>query len=869
MFKCWLLHKNVDKKIRGEWKLNKYPFSKKALNVMLAATVALSPVITTSVVFQPTNVEAATVSQEIEALSERFFVFYQHSGKYGFAGTPTAAINSLTYAQIQETATAKGISLNVPAAKQADFENLMKNTAKLIYTQYGSAADLATAVKAFKTANSGYFNNLFDEDGNVFADQLILFVKDLEGELERGIAGANAPTFAAVISAAVQSTFDNGANKARYANLDGKLGNVGLSVEGLFLLQEELNNKFVDPNKSLRSALMQSAFQEKGARIERNTSNNQFTLWVPVKFINDFIEVPLRGSIHWQTSNPSVATFSGNTLTGISTGTVNVYATIDGIKLATFENVNFNFSTGGGGGGNPIDPINPGDDNDHLPEGTIEIIRTPLPGNKVEIVTKVPDDKVDELVNTITNTNSTLQINLGNPAANEELKASLPAALFTEIVKKYTESVVEIGTEEASYKLPAKQIDVEKLAAKLGVPAASVQITVSADVVERPENINGIKFVSKVAEFKVEAVSGDKKVLINTFTEYVTPAALFTEIYKEIPNAVFEVKTEEASYKLPASQINVEGLAKRLGVPAANVQIAVSVNVFELVEFSNGIKVVSKVVEYTVEAVSGDKRESINTFTEYVSRTIQGDQTFDPNKSTGVKVNPDGSVTPVPTTFDGKTATFNSLTNSLYTVVENDITFSDVNKPWHEKEYIETLANKLIIQGKTDSQGKPDGTFAPGEDMTRAQFTTMLVKALALPSKKSSKKSFSDVKETDWFKDALDTAYEYNIISGKPDGRFAPNEPVTRSQVAIMLHRTMELGFINDMTKVNTDKKEFSDVEKLDAKTKEAIDALYQAGIIQGKPDGTFDPNGKTLRNHMAKMLAEFLISAKLMNKIK
>jgi biopolymer transport protein ExbD len=742
---------------------------------MLAATVALSPVITTSVVFQPTNVEAATVSQEIDVLAERFFGFYKHAGSYGFAGTPTAAINGLTYAQIQSTATSNGISLNVPVAKQADFENLMKNTAKLIYTKHATAADLAEAVKSFKTANSGYFNSLFDEDGNVFADQLILFVKDLESQLELAIMDAKTPTFSAIISAAVRNTFANGANKAQYANIDGKLGNVGLSVEGLFLLQEKLNDNFVDTNKNLRSAMLQSAFQEKGAYIERNTSNNQFTLFVPIKFINDFINVPLRGSIHWQTSNPSVATFSGNTLTAVSTGTVNVYATIDGLKLATFENVSVTVTPPviPGPGPDP-DPNPPDDRNEHIKDSTEVTKGEPDPvTGQVDVVTKVKSDKVEEIIaKEISATDNTIPIILQVPKANEQVKAQIPASLFT----------------------------------------------------------------------KAEAAN---------------PNA----------DAIIEVKTDEASYRLPASEINATELATKLGVPAGeDFEIVVSVNVKERVTFQDGIKVVSKVVEFVVEAVYKDKREPLENFNGYVERTIVGEEDFDPNKAVGVKVNPDGSVTPVPTTFAGKTATFNSLTNSLYTVIGNDITFTDVNKPWHEKLYIETLANKLIIQGYTDSQG--NRTFAPGNDMTRAQFTTMLVKALALPSKKSEK-TFPDVKESDSFKDALDTAVGYGIISGKPDGRFAPNEPVTRSQVAIMLHRTMQLSFMKDLAKVNPDKKEFTDVAKLDAKTKEAIDALYQAGIISGKPDGSFDPNGKTIRNQMAKMLAEFLISAKLMNDIK
>jgi hypothetical protein len=346
------------------------------------------------------------------------------------------------------------------------------------------------------------------------------------------------------------------------------------------------------------------------------------------------------------------------------------------------------------------------------------------------------------------------------------------------------------------------------------------------------------------------------------------PGSLFTEATKKNANAVIAISSEGASYKLPASEINIADLATKLGVSAADVQIVVSVNVVAATEIKDGVKVVSKVIEFKVEAVSGDKKEAITTFSTYVDRTISGENNFNTNNSVGVKINFDGTLVSIPTLFNEKEATIKSLTNSKYTIVENNFTFPDVDnqKNWAEN-YIETLANKFIIQGKTD------GKFAPGEEMTRAQFTVLLVKALGLPGGTYEQK-FKDVKEADWFNlnGELAAAIKTGIIQGKPDGRFAPNEKITRTQAAIMLNRAMKLGFINyDMTKLDQTKKvaDFTDTAKLDAEAKAAIEAIYQAGIMSGKPDGTFDPRANTKRDQMAKMLAEFLISAKLMNEIK
>jgi hypothetical protein len=345
------------------------------------------------------------------------------------------------------------------------------------------------------------------------------------------------------------------------------------------------------------------------------------------------------------------------------------------------------------------------------------------------------------------------------------------------------------------------------------------------------------------------------------------PASLFTEALKKNPNAIIVIKTKDGSYRIPASQINVAQAAEKLGVAVKDVKFNVYINAVNA-PASNKLKLASKVIDYTLEAVAGTKKETISTFSTYVDRTVNGATAFNTNNSVAVKFNADGTVSSIPTLFKDKEATIKSLTNSTYAIVENNLTFPDVDnkKSWAEN-YIETLANKLIIQGKTD------GKFAPGEEMTRAQFTVLLVKALGLPGGKYEQK-FKDVKEADWFNlnGELAAAIKTGIIQGKPDGRFAPNEKITRTQAAIMLNRAMKLDFLKyDMAKLDNTKKvtDFKDTVKLDAEAKASIEAIYQAGIISGKPDGTFDPKGNTRRDQMAKMLAEFLISAKLMNEIK
>ncbi len=252
----------------------------------------------------------------------------------------------------------------------------------------------------------------------------------------------------------------------------------------------------------------------------------------------------------------------------------------------------------GGGGGGVTPPVTPPAE-PTLPEKATVVVKEQNASGTVEVVTKVSTEKVNEIANLVTAKNSVVPLKLEKPAAGEEVKAQVPAALFTEMGKKNANAVVKVETEEASYKLPASEINVADLAKKLGVSASDVQITVSVNVV------------------KAEDVKD-----------------------------------------------NVD---------------------------NNNLNPVSNIIEFTVKAVSGDKEESVSKFSVYVEREIVGKINFKANQSTAVRLNDNGTFSAIPTVFDGKTATIKSLTNSKYTIVENDKTFTDVN---NGKNFAESIVLK-------------------------------------------------------------------------------------------------------------------------------------------------------------------------------
>ena len=137
----------------------------------------------------------------------------------------------------------------------------------------------------------------------------------------------------------------------------------------------------------------------------------------------------------------------------------------------------------------------------------------------IEVITKILPGKVTEIVNAMTSEKFVIPVKLDKPAAGEMAKAQVPGTLFKEAFKKNKRAMIEIQTEEASYKLPASEINISDLAKKLGVPESDVQITVSINVVKAPST--KAKVISNAIEFHVEAVAGDKKVTITAYGSFV------------------------------------------------------------------------------------------------------------------------------------------------------------------------------------------------------------------------------------------------------------------------------------------------------------------------------------------------------------
>jgi hypothetical protein len=113
-------------------------------------------------------------------------------------------------------------------------------------------------------------------------------------------------------------------------------------------------------------------------------------------------------------------------------------------------------------------------------------------------------------------------------------------------------------------------------------------------------------------------------------------------------------------------------------------------------------------------------------------------------------------------------------------------TFSDVPTGHTFFGYVETAYNRGIISGYSD------GTFRPGNNVTRAQLCKIIVLAEEWPIYSPPTATFSDVPAEHTFFGYVETAYSRGIISGYADGTFRPGNNATRGQICKIVYNAIQ-----------------------------------------------------------------------------
>jgi len=222
----------------------------------------------------------------------------------------------------------------------------------------------------------------------------------------------------------------------------------------------------------------------------------------------------------------------------------------------------------------------------------------------------------------------------------------------------------------------------------------------------------------------------------------------------------------------------------------------------------------------------------------------------DVNSLIGAYPGSDGSVALFPLSdFDQKNKELRLLTNHLgvFGIKNNAVSFSDTDGHW-AKNFISSLA----VRGIVDGYGK--NKYAPQEITTRAQFARMLVVMAGVDLSKYTTSRFVDVPINQWYASSVEWAAEKGIVDGVGNGRFNPDAPVTREQMAVMILRFA--GYMGFKLPASVTEISFADNSKISAWAIDAVKTVQKAGIASGRQGNAFDPRANATRAETAKMIA-------------
>jgi hypothetical protein len=153
--------------------------------------------------------------------------------------------------------------------------------------------------------------------------------------------------------------------------------------------------------------------------------------------------------------------------------------------------------------------------------------------------------------------------------------------------------------------------------------------------------------------------------------------------------------------------------------------------------------------------------------------------------------------------------------------------FADVPSDYWVTPMLMDLADRKLVKGF------PDGTFRPGQPMTRAEFATQLVNVFDLPANDTAP-PYRDVAADNWAYQNIQHAVAMGFLSGYPDNIFLPDQPVTRLEVMISLAKGLNLTSSSGSHAVL---KRYHDRQRIPTWGHRGVVAATEAGLVINYPD--------------------------------
>ncbi|MCI5604796.1 MAG: S-layer homology domain-containing protein, partial [Clostridia bacterium] len=204
-------------------------------------------------------------------------------------------------------------------------------------------------------------------------------------------------------------------------------------------------------------------------------------------------------------------------------------------------------------------------------------------------------------------------------------------------------------------------------------------------------------------------------------------------------------------------------------------------------------------------------------------------------KWTEIKKEPDKPTQPVePTDPEWK--------NPFTDVKENDWFF----------ESVKYVKQNGLMSGTTNT------TFAPNEPLTRGMLVTVLYRAEGEPTVDKSN-PFSDVDANAYYANAVIWAQQNDIVNGVTENAFAPDDNITREQIAAIMIRYAKYKGYDVSVGENTNILSYTDFDEISEYAISAMKYVVGSGLMKGKTETTINPKDNATRAEIAAILQRFI----------
>ncbi|MFZ5814412.1 MAG: tandem-95 repeat protein [Bacillota bacterium] len=193
---------------------------------------------------------------------------------------------------------------------------------------------------------------------------------------------------------------------------------------------------------------------------------------------------------------------------------------------------------------------------------------------------------------------------------------------------------------------------------------------------------------------------------------------------------------------------------------------------------------------------------------------------------------------------------------STYVALHHEAKFTDVPTSHWGYSIVQQMAARQVIRGKTET------LFEPDTPVTRAQVAAMLVRAMRLDKDERYAYVYSDIQRGDPLAGEIGGAVMAGLMMGYPDGTFHPDALITRQELAVVLTRlqvrlNLATGVESGLAAQRV--AALQDLDSVAPWARQAVQNAIAQGLMTGRENGTFSPEGNTTRVEAATVVKRLI----------